>query len=93
MCRLLPERAAHRLILERHRLVDAFRIHTDEGGVFSWWDSRAGDFHKGRGMRIDLVLVSADLASRCIGARIDRNARKGKLPSDHAPVLVDFADA
>jgi exodeoxyribonuclease-3 len=86
-----PERSAHAALLERG-LVDAFRLHHDEGGVFSWWDYRAGNFHKGIGMRIDLVLVSKELAERCVDARIDRNARKGKLPSDHAPVIIELAD-
>ena len=59
--------------------------------VFSWWDYRRGDFHEGRGMRIDLVLATAALAERVEWCVIDRNARKGQLPSDHAPVIVDFA--
>jgi exodeoxyribonuclease III len=83
------ERAAHRAILD-HGLVDAFRLHHQEGGLFSWWDYRAGNFHKGMGMRIDHVLISTSLAERCVDARIDRDARKGKQPSDHAPVVVDF---
>ena len=65
----------------------------NEPGVFTWWDYRAGDFHQGRGMRIDLVLVSDDLAARASGAFRDRDARKGQKPSDHAPVVVDFAAA
>ena len=85
------ERSAHRAILEKG-FVDAFRLHHEEGGIFSWWDYRAGDFHKGRGMRIDLVLLTEDLAGRCVDARIDRDARKGKSPSDHAPVIVDLQD-
>ncbi|MBW3555629.1 MAG: exodeoxyribonuclease III [Actinobacteria bacterium] len=71
-------------------LVDAFRLQHPEGRLFSWWDYRAGDFHNHRGMRIDLVLVTRPLAERVSFALIDRNARKGKLPSDHAPLLVDF---
>jgi exodeoxyribonuclease-3 len=61
--------------------------------VYSWWDYRAGDFHQGRGLRIDLVLASQSLADRVEWTVIDRNARKGKLPSDHAPVVVDLAEA
>jgi exodeoxyribonuclease III len=72
-------------------LVDAFRLCYDQSGLFSWWDYRAGDFHEHRGMRIDLVLVSRPLADGVTFALIDRNARKGKLPSDHAPLLVDIA--
>ena len=70
-------------------LTDAFRLRYDQDRLFSWWDYRAGDFHKGRGMRIDLILVTKPLAERVAFALIDRNARKGKLPSDHAPVFVD----
>ena len=60
-------------------------------GCYSWWDYRAGNFHKHRGMRIDLVLLSSDLADRVAWALIDRNARKGSKPSDHAPLFVDVA--
>jgi exodeoxyribonuclease-3 len=87
-----PERKALAAIKE-WGLTDAFRLRYDEDRLFSWWDYRAGDFHKGRGMRIDLVLVSQSLAEAVQFALIDRNARKGKLPSDHAPTFVDFADA
>jgi exodeoxyribonuclease-3 len=86
-----PERAALRH-LEEWGLNDVFRKFNDPG-VFTWWDYRAGDFHQGRGMRIDLVLVSDDLAGRATGAFMDRDARKGQKPSDHAPVVVDMADA
>ncbi|HET7487163.1 MAG TPA: exodeoxyribonuclease III [Acidimicrobiales bacterium] len=78
--------------LEEWGLVDAFRLLRPEERLFSYWDYRAGDFHEGRGMRIDLVLVSKPLADRVTFAVIDRSARKGKLPSDHAPVVVDVAD-
>jgi exodeoxyribonuclease-3 len=84
-----PERQALGEVLA-FGLVDVFRRHHDHGGVFSWWDYRAGNFHKGFGMRIDLVLVTASLAEHSLSARIDRDARKGKKPSDHAPVIVDF---
>ncbi len=69
---------------------DAFRAQYDDEKLYSWWDYRAGDFHQGRGLRIDLVLVSAPLVDRVTYALIDRNARKGKQPSDHAPVIVDI---
>ena len=70
---------------------DVFRrIYPDEERLYSWWDYRAGDFHEGRGLRIDLMLATKPLAERATFALIDRNARKGKLPSDHAPLLVDF---
>jgi exodeoxyribonuclease-3 len=63
-----------------------------KGKPFSYWDYRAGNFHEGRGMRIDLTLLSSTLASRVKDAYIDRDARKGTLPSDHAPVVVDIED-
>jgi len=90
----VPERdALHELL--GWGLVDVFRRHHEEGGIFSWWDYRAGDFHQGRGMRIDLVLLNATLAERSVDVFIDRNARKkspaGNKPSDHAPVVVDLA--
>ena len=76
--------------LEKWGLVDVFRRCYDDSGVYSWWDYRAGDFHQGRGLRIDLVLASRPLADRVTFSLIDRFARKGKLPSDHAPLLADF---
>ncbi|MCU0268652.1 MAG: exodeoxyribonuclease III [Acidimicrobiales bacterium] len=85
-----PERAALAR-LEAWGLVDVFRRHYDAGGLFSWWDYRAGNFHKGKGMRIDLILATAPLAARSTAILIDRNARKGKQPSDHAPVVWDVA--
>ena len=89
-----PERAALASLID-WGLVDVFRRHHPEGGIFSWWDYRAGDFHKGQGMRIDLVLLDAPaLAGRCTRAGIDREARKkspaGNKPSDHTPVVVDL---
>ncbi len=60
-----------------------------KGEPFTYWDYRAGMFHKGMGMRIDLVLASASLAGAVSDAYIDRDARKGTKPSDHAPVVVD----
>ncbi|MGH9030477.1 MAG: exodeoxyribonuclease III [Acidimicrobiales bacterium] len=85
-----PEREALRDI-EDWGLEDAFRIHYQQPSLFSWWDYRAGNFHKHLGMRIDLVLLSRTLAERSIYALIDRNARKGKAPSDHAPLFVDVS--
>jgi exodeoxyribonuclease-3 len=86
-----PERAAIRRLCE-WGLVDALRTRYDDDRLFTYWDYRRGDFHQHRGMRIDLVLVTRSLAERVTFALIDRNARKGQQPSDHAPVLVDFAD-
>jgi exodeoxyribonuclease III len=72
-------------------LVDVFRQHHDSDRLYSWWDYRAGDFHQGRGLRIDLVLATAALAGRAQWSLVDRNARKGKpTPSDHAPLVVEF---
>lgn len=85
-----PERAALQE-LEAWGLTDVFRLHYDAGGLFSWWDYRAGNFHKGLGMRIDLVLATKSLTEASTSILIDRNARKGQKPSDHAPVIADFA--
>jgi exodeoxyribonuclease-3 len=71
-------------------LADAFRLQHQGDKLFSWWDYRAGDFHKHKGMRIDLVLVSKPLQPKVTFALIDRQARKGKSPSDHAPLIVDL---
>jgi exodeoxyribonuclease-3 len=72
-------------------LVDAYRQQHKEGGRYTWWDYRAGAFHKNFGMRIDHLLVTAPLAARTVAAEIDREARKGKpIPSDHAPLVVDL---
>jgi exodeoxyribonuclease-3 len=86
-----PERAAV-AALRDWGLVDAYRLHHPEPGKFSWWDYRAGNFHKGLGMRIDHLYVTRSVAERCNAAEIDRDARKGNLPSDHAPVYIDLAD-
>jgi exodeoxyribonuclease-3 len=65
----------------------------DTERVFTYWDYRAGMFHQDLGMRIDLALASGDVADRVKAAWIDRQARKGKGPSDHAPVIVDLDEA
>lgn len=83
-----PEREAL-ADLQAWGLVDVFRRLYDDDGLFSWWDYRGGSFHRHQGMRIDLILVSEVLAARTTYALIDRNARKGEKPSDHAPVLID----
>lgn len=83
-----PERAVLASLVE-WGLHDVFRQQHEVGGLFSWWDYRAGNFHKGKGMRIDLVLATGPVAERVTAALIDRNARKGKGPSDHAPVIVE----
>ena len=71
-------------------LVDSFRLHHEEGGLFSWWDYRMLAFPKNDGLRIDHVLIAPALVPRCTGAHIDRDERKGKLPSDHAPVFAEL---
>jgi exodeoxyribonuclease-3 len=76
--------------LEKWGLTDSFRLRYEQDGLFTYWDYRAGDFHQHRGMRIDLALLSWPLADRVTWAIVDRNARKGKLPSDHAPLVVDL---
>ena len=84
-----PERDA----IEAFGLVDVLRERWPDERVFSYWDYRAGMFHQDLGMRIDLVLASASVAARAQAAWVDREARKGKLPSDHAPVIVDLDEA
>ena len=85
-----PEREA----LARLRawgLIDTYRMQRPEAGRFSWWDYRAGMFHRNEGMRIDLLYATAPLASRVVWAEIDREARKGPpTPSDHTPVVIDL---
>lgn len=71
-------------------LVDLFRSKYDDGSLFSWWDYRGGSFHKGQGMRIDLILGTNEIADATSWALIDRNQRKGVQPSDHAPVIVEI---
>lgn len=84
------ERARLAAILDGGALVDAYRaLHPDEP-QFTWWDYRAGHFHKGLGLRIDLALVGAPLAPRLAACGIARDYRKGVKPSDHAPLLVEL---
>jgi exodeoxyribonuclease-3 len=85
-----PERAAVAHLCD-WGLHDAFRARYADEQLFSYWDYRRGDFHEHRGMRIDLALATQPLIDRLTWAVVDRNARKGKLPSDHAPVIVDFS--
>jgi len=87
-----PERAAL-AELRALGLRDVVRDRWPTERVFTYWDYRAGMFHQDLGMRIDLVLASAPVADRVRAAWVDRQARKGKGPSDHAPVIVDLDDA
>jgi exodeoxyribonuclease-3 len=83
------ERTALEQMLEAG-MIDAYReLHPGEQ-QFTWWDYRAGNFHKGLGLRIDLALLSTDLRDRLVACGIDRNFRKGKKPSDHAPLLIEL---
>ncbi|MGH7628278.1 MAG: exodeoxyribonuclease III [Gemmatimonadales bacterium] len=85
-----PERDAF-FRLCRWGLVDAYRLHRAEPGRYTWWDYRAGAFHKNFGMRIDHFLVTRPVAERIVWVEIDREARKGKpIPSDHAPLVIDL---
>ncbi|MES1239292.1 MAG: endonuclease/exonuclease/phosphatase family protein, partial [Chloroflexota bacterium] len=85
------ERAAFRALLE-WGVHDTFReLHPDLQGRFTWWDYRAGNFHKNFGMRIDHLLPTTSVAACVVAIEIDREARKGKpIPSDHAPLVLDL---
>lgn len=72
-------------------LRDVVREMHPEPGIYSWWDYRNGSFHRGWGMRIDLALVTASVAKKTTWSVIDRNARKGEQPSDHAPVIIEVS--
>ena len=83
------ERAAFRELCNLG-LRDTLRIHHKEDQLFTWWDYQMRAFEKNRGLRIDAILASEELAKKCIAAGIDREMRKGKNPSDHAPVWAEF---
>jgi exodeoxyribonuclease-3 len=87
-----PEREAL-AELQRLGLHDVVRDRWPDERVFTYWDYRAGMFHQDLGMRIDLVLAGDAVADRVKAAWVDRQARKGKGPSDHAPVIVDLDEA
>jgi exodeoxyribonuclease-3 len=72
-------------------LADSFRLFDQPAKTFSWWDYRQLAFPKNHGLRIDHILLSPALAAKCAACRIDRNARKGEKPSDHAPVIAEIA--
>tara|TARA_R110000868_G_scaffold380784_2_gene646993 strand:+ start:6576 stop:7340 length:765 start_codon:yes stop_codon:yes gene_type:complete len=72
-------------------LVDTFRQFDQDPELFSWWDYRAAGFRRNRGLRIDLILASQGLAKRCQNTFIDKEPRKWERPSDHAPVMAEFA--
>jgi exodeoxyribonuclease III len=87
-----PEREAL-AELQKLGLHDVVRDRWPDERVFSYWDYRAGMFHQDLGMRIDLILATGPVAKRVKAAWVDRQARKGKGPSDHAPVIVDLDEA
>ena len=83
-----PDEHAALARLRSFGLRDLFRDHEDAAGIYSWWDYRQLAFPKNRGMRIDLILGTEAAARRCQGVLIERQERKGKKPSDHAPVTA-----
>jgi exodeoxyribonuclease-3 len=85
-----PEKAALQNVKD-WGFTDTFRLHTEEGGHYSWWDYRAGGFRRNLGLRIDHVWVSAPLAVRSQTTVIDKGPRGWERPSDHAPVVAEFA--
>jgi exodeoxyribonuclease III len=88
-----PEaRAALRTVVD-WGLVDTVRLHHTGDGPYTWWDYRMLGFPKNNGLRIDHVLATPALAERCRSAHVDRDERKGKRPSDHAPVVASFTGA
>jgi len=84
-----PERAAFRRLLELG-LRDAFRLFEQPEKIYSWWDYRMMAFRRNRGLRIDHILLSGELAKDCTACAVDKEARKAERPSDHAPVLAEL---
>lgn len=84
-----PERRALAHVLD-WGLRDLFRQHHSDGGHYSWWDYRGVALFKNWGLRIDHIFGTDAVSARCTGCEIDRAARKGQNPSDHAPVVVDL---
>lgn len=85
-----PERSAFCKLLDRG-LYDSFRLHTDGGGHYSWWDYRSAAFRRNQGMRIDHILLSQALAERSSSTTIDREPRGWERPSDHTPVVAGIS--
>jgi exodeoxyribonuclease-3 len=85
-----PERAAYQEIIKLG-FSDCFRLHPQPEKAYSWWDYRLNSFKRNRGLRIDHILASEPLATRCIGCDIDKGPRGSERPSDHAPVIALFA--
>jgi exodeoxyribonuclease III len=84
-----PERAAFRGLLEIG-FKDAFRLFEQPEKEFTWWDYRLMAYQRGWGLRIDEILLSPELAARCVGCQIDKSPRERERPSDHTPVLADL---
>lgn len=85
----VPEREAMNRVQE-WGFTDAFRLHHQEAGQFSWWDYRGGGFPRNLGLRIDHIWVTSSLAEKCTDAWIDKAPRSLERPSDHAPVVAEF---
>lgn len=85
-----PERQALARVMEAGGLADAFRRFHEEDGHYTWWDYRTRGFQRGEGLRIDHFLLSEPALAACTGVEIDRRARGGEKPSDHAPVIASF---
>ena len=85
-----PERAAFQSLLELG-LHDSFRMFEQQAQSFSWWDYRAAGFRRNAGLRIDLILTSESMTERCSASYVDKEPRAWERPSDHAPVIAEFA--
>jgi exodeoxyribonuclease-3 len=85
------ERSRLQAVLDAGGLVDAYRaLHPLPAQQFTWWDYRAGNFHKGLGLRIDLIAVSSAVGAQLTRCAIERDFRKGAKPSDHAPLVAEW---
>jgi exodeoxyribonuclease-3 len=78
--------------LRSYGLHDSLRLRNQDAGIYSWWDYRMLGFVKNDGLRIDHLDVTGPLLSRVLDVRVDRDERKGKQPSDHAPVILELAE-
>ncbi len=85
------EKKAFRNLISTGQLHDTYRLHHSEAGQFSWWDYRALSFPKNHGLRIDFILAQEPVAHTCTTSSILRNQRKTQPPSDHAPLVAEFA--
>lgn len=86
-----PDMSAYYMKFLDLGLIDTFRLHHEGAGLYSWWDYRMLGFPKNNGLRIDHILASTALAPACTSARIERDMRKGKKPSDHTVVWAEFS--